>query len=225
MSFLVVNSLRAFVQSLNFGGAVTSATFDGTSTVLSVPDVYHATAGDTIQINGGDVTLTAVDFNNCTFTALGDLSAATSYSVPAPKFWHGTPYLTNAELSKIRDGSAKYPAVYLSEIIREEVGNFDTPFVTTADVRLHFIHEANVEDWLAEDYYRFVIPAMRNLADQFRRSAIDSGNFGPFTSTFINHAPWGLYADQKGHISSIFNDKLAGVELRASLPFFNCPLK
>ena len=62
MSFLVVNSLRAFVQSLNFGGAVISAVYDGTSTVLTVPDVYHATTGDTIQVNGGNVVLNAVDF-------------------------------------------------------------------------------------------------------------------------------------------------------------------
>ena len=97
---------------------ILSREYDGANTTFRVADLLHLREGLIVEIDGVDHAVTEVK-NNCEkFTVAGDVEGL-FVSYPRPFFFHGTPYATNAKLSRLKDPN-KVPFVYLLEIIRIE---------------------------------------------------------------------------------------------------------
>lgn len=144
-----------------------------------------------------------------------------------PFYFHGTPMMTNAHLSKVKLSENKLPFCYLYEIIKEVIDDEpDSMIDRTADLRIFFLANANYKDWKTAEHYTEAVDPMRALAEKFVANLKLSEDIGIFKShEFINHVNFGIFINEKGHVKRIFGDNLSGTELKIDLPFLkslNC---
>ena len=161
---VIPNILQAFISGLNLSFSPVNAVFDGTSTMITLDSILHARAGMpvTIVTPSGSSANSVSEFDHTaeTVTVGGDVSDLTSVTLQTPFFFHGTPYATNAHISRLDDVS-KVPMIYLYEIIRETFGDRLTTN-TEAEVKLFFLDVANFSDWTTDDHYSNVIQGQEN---------------------------------------------------------------
>ena len=86
---------------------------------------------------------------------------------------------------------------------------------------LFFLDVANYADWDTDQHYSNVIIPQSKLCDYFLANIrkYQGRIIGDRGGTQILHAKFGEYRDLKGHVNSIFNDRLSGVELSIDLLF------
>ena len=218
---IVVDEIEAFINSLDLSSEVISVEeFAGANkTRLFVGNVFHARPNLYPLIDGVPRKVLSVDYAANSLFVEGEFTVATTFVMPSPFYFHGTPYATNAHISRLSDDE-KVPMIYLLEIVREELQEEDSAIETVADLKLFFLDVANYEDWTTDEHYSMVIMPLRNLLDAFVSQARTSPVFGEIdTLTLINHIKFGVYVDNKGHLNSIFNERLSGIELRGNFPF------
>lgn len=218
---LTVNILDAFISALILSGVVEAFANDGTDTTLTVDKAYHVRAGMTIMVDGNPrevVSVTGLDI-----IVSGILATAAAYVAPNPFYFHGTPIATNTHINGEED-SDKVPMIYLAEILREKDLAVTKPLVRESELRLFFLDNADFDRWDTDDHYSKRLVGLNNLVDAFIDSALEYPRFFLDDTDFtrVNHAKWGIYKDNKGHESRIFDDDLTGVELSFTLLLRNC---
>ena len=211
---IIPNTLEAFINNaLDLTANVVYSSYTLPNTTLIVDDLFHLREGMAVFVDGVATALISISRSTRTIVVSGDFSGASTIRVPKPFFFHGTPYNTNTQLAYLDDAS-KVPMIYLMEVLTERQEGYATFGVRTS-MRLFFLDVANVEDWTNDQHYSNVIQGQRSLIARFLDTfAINKRYFtNLYSSAITNHAKFGLYVNNKGHLNSLFNDRLSGVEL------------
>ena len=144
---------------------------------------------------------------------------ALTFDIYPPYYFHGTVIQTNLELEHISNSSLKTPMIYLLEVLEDTFFNRDAQNERESDLRLFFLTQANFVDWKTQDSYTNAIQPMREMCYQFIDTLNKSKKIGIFAQyRIVNHTKFGVYVTDKGYEQRIFDDNLAGVELRITLP-------
>ncbi len=220
---LTVDILEDFINTLDLSGQVISFSDDGTNTTLVVEKTFHARKKMQLNVDGTDYEIFSV-VNNASITVVGVLPTASSYKVPNPFYFHGTPMMTNAHINGARENQ-KVPMIYLYEILRERDKRENSRIVRESDLRLFFLDSADFDDWETDDHYSQRLLGLNNLVDEFITAArAYQCCFYLYETDFtrINHVKWGVWKDNAGHEKRLFDDELTGVEVSFTLPLKNC---
>ena len=150
-----------------------------------------------------------------------------SFDMLPPFFFYGTWKMTNAERDGISEYKDKAPLIWLIETRTEGIHLDEKDAVDRdAELRLMFLGESNLGDWLTADHYDQVINPLsillRNFIAGVRKSRFVSKPLTGEVAT-INHANAGS-VDTNGHLKALFNDPLSGIEATVTLPFNKCNL-
>lgn len=217
----IVNDL---VSELEFPVIIKLITDNGDGTyTLSTCDTYHLQECFKIDYNSAQWTITGVvkDTSITIKPVLDSTPAPTELTFDAysPYYFHGTVIQTNLELEQISNSSLKTPMIYLLEVLEDRFFNRDNQNERETDLRLFFLTQANFVDWKTQDTYTNAIEPMRSLCYSFIETLNKSKKIGIFAEyRLVNHTKFGVYVTDKGYENRIFNDNLAGVELRITLP-------
>jgi hypothetical protein len=215
--------MEDFIATLALSGLVVSFSDDGVNTTLVVTKTFHARKKMILDIDGSPFEIFAV-VDNTSIEVVGVVPTPVAYTVPNPFYFHGTPILTNAHINGAKE-SDKIPMIYLYEILKEKDKSPNNRIVRESDLRLFFLDSANFDEWSTDDHYSKRLLGLNNLVDAFEEAArLYSCCFYLYETDFtrINHVNWGVYQDNKGHVKTIFDDRLTGVELSFTLPLKNC---
>ena len=213
-----VDIIETLINELDFTYTIKSNTNDGTDTTLVVSDTFHSRKGLTVNDGSTDYTIKSVDHDTKTIIISGVVSGV--ITLQSPFYFHGVPYKVNDNLSKIRLTKNKLPLIYLYEIIRErEIRDELSAIEREADIRLFFLDESKYAEWDTDQHYSLAITPMKNLVNLFLENLRDNNKIGLIEdSTIINHANFGTFVTDQGHVSSFFNERTSGVELDITLP-------
>ena len=214
----IADIVGGFIDSLPLQQTVLQAIAGQNSTLLEVADVLHLRAGMQVQVDG--VPAKILNVSEGQITVEGVFQLAESAAIPAPQFLHGTPIAVNVELGTLPSAS-KFPAVYLYEILRDrQVFSDSSPIERECEIILFFLDNADPA-WLTEAHYDNAVRRMDALAQHFISqvllSPLFAGGLIEYADT-IPHADFGRFAQERGHIRTIFDEMLSGVELRLKLP-------
>ncbi len=223
---LTVNIIENFIKGFDLSGSIMSLDRNSETTKINIAEgssTFHARSGMFLDVNAANYEITEVDYNK-SITVNGVIKEASMYTVNSPKYFHGTPLMTNARLNgaEVLD---KLPMIYLYEIIRERDKQINSAIVRESDLRLFFLDTADFSDWNTDDHYSKRLLGLNSLVDYFIEQA--RGNtcqFYLYETDFnrINHVKWGRFKDDQGHVTSLFDDELTGVELSFTLPLKDC---
>lgn len=218
-----VDIIGDLVSSMNFTFVAKTIINNGGTYTFTTCNTYHLQECFKITIDNAIFKITEVIKNeSITIKPVLDSTPAPTlleFSIYNPYYFHGTVIQTNLELEQITNSSAKTPMIYLLEVAEDKFFNDDSSLERESDLRLFFLTQANFVDWKTQDTYENAINPMRSLLYSFIETLNNSKIVGKFNDyRVINHTKFGVYMTDKGYEKRIFNDNLAGVELRISLP-------
>ena len=127
------------------------------------------------------------------------------------------------EWTQRKTDSDKYPTIYAREIIREVEypGNFGNILERESAVVLYFIDVANSDKWTTDQHYEIVIPNLKSIVSEFKNRLLKNKRSGKIENfERINRVNLGVYSDNKGNTSAIFNDRISAIELGFTLPIY-----
>ena len=216
---IIPDIIEAFINNLDLTLEIESYSNDGENTTIIVENAYNAREDIILTVNTINLRIVSVSGNS--IVVPGTIDPITSAVLERPYFFHGTPMMTNSHLSQIQNFDDKTPFAYLLEILSENWDNDpQSNIAVTADIRLFFLDVANFQDWSTDDHYSKRIKGLRNLIELIMHELNESPLFNKFSNyQIINHVKFGEWRDLQGHINSIFDEELSGVELRINLPF------
>lgn len=196
---------------------------NGTYTLLCKRTKW-ALVGFDITIGLETYRIESVSYNVSITVSGSVLPTVLTFDLYAPKFKHGTIRKVAIELNELLSFRDKTPLIFLHEIV-EESEHFDVldAIDIDADTRLYFLANTNFEDFTqlqGDD----IVQAMRSLASEFTISLSVSQYVSDLKGigTTRNHNLFGSYS-ANGVEKNIFNEALAGVEKRITIPFLkNC---
>ena len=147
--------------------------------------------------------------------------------ITRPLFLNATMLAANVEREQIidnlgklaKDSWQKLPFIWLLEPFSSTENYLPTAMVeSTPDVVFLFLDGTNVIDWNTKQQYSNVINPLESLVDAFIECIINNKkDFGKITNfRKVRHAKFGEQFKQ-GHLQSILNEKLSGIELRFSV--------
>jgi hypothetical protein len=145
--------------------------------------------------------------------------------LPAPFFISGTKLAANREwtIADI-DLTAKTPIIWLLETMRERFFGKGDARDREMELRIFFLDETNVAQFLTEDHRREVVYPMQKMVDEFIRVIGLDRNFKTIEDYSIRtFSRFGVEQDN-GMIQNILDANLSGVELIISLTKYkgNC---
>ena len=184
---------------------------------ITVDDVKWIQPSIVLSIGSNNYTVSSI--SGCVITLSGSAAiVVSSFTLPTVHFFHGTVKETNITLTKRQFDTQKTPLVYLLEIFSERFNEDVDEFERVSDLRLFFLTHANFEDWEIDEFYDNSIKPMQRLVQHF----IDTLNKQVRVQQIrdyelTNLSRFGVYVNNKGFESTLFEDKLSGVELRISL--------
>ncbi len=221
---LTVNILEKFIAGLNISGDILSLNRSSEQTVVNVEKTYQARKEMFLDVDGVNYKILEVKKDQ-SITVEGVIKTGSTYKIPNPKYFHGTPLMTNAQINGVKISTDKLPMIYLYEILRERELPVSSQIVRESDLRLFFLDTANFSDWSTDDHYSKRLVGLNCLVDFFIEEARkNTCQFYLYKTKFtrINHVKWGVFQDNKGHITKLFDDELTGVELSFTLPLRQC---
>ena len=190
---------------------------DGTYT-LNTCCTYWLRPCKTITIDGTDYKIQSF-VQNESLTVKGDiLPTASTFTITAPFYKHGTPRATNNELFQV-DADIELPLVWLLEILTQSVFRAEeNPLDYSSDLRLFFLDEYDPEDDLTSDLYTDIIRPMTSMVDEFIKEVELDGDYNDVDEyRTINWSKFGVYTTNKGSTSKVLDAYLTGVEVRINL--------
>lgn len=220
---LTVNILEKFIAGLELTGKVVSVSRSTESTTLTVDKTYHARTGMQLDVDGVKAEILEVEHNK-SITVKGALKSALTYKVPNPLYFHGTPMMTNSHINGAKKED-KAPMIYLYEILKERDKRPNSSIVRESNLRLFFLDSANFSDWSTDDHYANRLVGLNCLVDAFIEAARKyTCQFYLYDTDFdrINHVKWGVFTNNKGHTTTLFDVEFTGVEVSFTLPLKNC---
>jgi hypothetical protein len=145
--------------------------------------------------------------------------------LPAPFFISGTKLAANREwtIADI-DLTAKTPIIWLLETMRERFFGKGDAREREMELRIFFLDETNVAQYLTEDHRREVVYPMKKMVDEFIRAIAADRNFKTIEDYSIRtFSRFGVEQDN-GMIQNILDANLSGVELSISITKYkgNC---
>jgi len=145
--------------------------------------------------------------------------------LPAPFYIHGTRYATNAEWLKTdSDLRRKTPIIWLLETTNETRFGKGDSRLFESDLRIFFLDETNVKDFLSDDHRREVVYPMQKLAEEFISVIDGDRSFKRLENYRIKSFSRFGVEDQSGVFQNILDANLSGVELSLTLTKYrkNC---
>lgn len=163
---------------------------------------------------------------NTSFTILveasQDVPVATSMTIPAPSFHHGTFNMTAGERAAISsDTIRRNDFIYFNEPSTDV--NYDDELDARdrdSNCMLFFMKETDVENWNNDQHYKYAVAAAGNLKNAFIQAAKNTSFVGELANnhTSENHVKWGVVGSQ-GHTKLIFDEHLSGKMVNITIPF------
>ena len=214
----IIDYLNSVLTAVNKTVTIT-ATSNPSACVytITVDDVKWIQPSIVLSIGNNDYTVSLI--SGCVITLSGSAAiVVSSFTLPTVHFFHGTVKETNITLTKRQFDTQKTPLVYLLEIFSERFNEDVDEFERVSDLRLFFLTHANFEAWEIDEFYDNSIKPMQRLVQHF----IDTLNKQVRVQQIreyelTNLSRFGVYVNNKGFESTLFEDKLSGVELRISL--------
>lgn len=199
------------------GNILVSSSIDGVSLVGLFENEPLSSVGDEFLLNGILYRVENVDLEAKTVTIRAFPVGV--FSVEPLKYVHGTIYMTATQIARKRD-NLKYPMLYLHEVIRETLNNWESPWTSSANCRLFFLDSSNFQDWDTDDHYLFVLTGLRKYVEYFKECMQFYGKLQiRDTVEVTSHANFGQYQEDKGHTKLIFNEKTSGIEMGGLFDF------
>lgn len=193
---------------------------DGTYTFLCNKTKWAIPSFD-ISILGNDYRIVEVDYNVSIKVSGTVLPSVLTFDLYVPIFKHGTIRVVAGELNKVVNHRERLPLIYLKEQITEKLhlDSLDT-LDSEPDVTIYFLTQADNSNWSQEDGDTKGIAPMRSLANEFIRVLANNQYVASLTSAgdLRNYNIFGNLNDN-GVAKNIFNEPLAGVGLRITIPF------
>lgn len=225
--------LAAATYPIIYKNAVDNA--DGTFTLSGICDIHHIQPGFTVTIDGVDfvvedyIKLANGDWNIILKAGTASLPIFPRFFyLYKPFFFHGTPLLTETELKKRPVLSDKTPMVYLMEpfITKHDYSDF-TSIDRRCKFTLCFLTQADIPDWLTDDFYHNSIHPMYKLAQDFWEIIRNSNLFynAKQLDDTIFHTKFGINIRELGTKKLYFSENLSGVSMDIYLEIYavdNC---
>lgn len=137
----------------------------------------------------------------------------------------GTKMVANLEWTKANPNvMEKTPIIWLLETIRFVESGRDKPTQFESDLRLFFLDETNVAQYMTKEHRNNVVRPMNQMIDEFVRTINSNRNFKRILETErITFSRFGVERDN-GVFQNVLDANLSGVELRFTLTKFkeNC---
>jgi hypothetical protein len=225
---IIPDVIDSFIKSIDFSTNVTAYNVNGGNCIVTVSNILYARVGLTGYLNGEAFTITGVNYTNCTITFDGCPTTEPSvFSMDTPKYFHGTLYKINEQLSRIKNDSDKLPMSILFEVVRESLQGLESDIETIPTLNLAFLDRCDFKNWNTDQHYEYVIYAMRNLLQIFVDNAVNEsispfGNVTTIAPNVENHANFGIFQQNKGHVNSLLNEHLSGCTLSGDFPIRRC---
>jgi hypothetical protein len=210
-----------FLQSLTWTFDVKKSTISGNeNTIKLCGSLWWIRPMSEVFLDGVPFIVVSVKPEDNSFTVSSNVDLQVKeVKLKIPFYFHGTPLATSNELNMI-DWTAKYPLIYLMEVIQDDIQEDESVNSRISTLRLFFLDQSNFNDWLTDDHYLDAINPMANLAEyvvsEMKKSSM-IGLIGKYKLTY--HANFNPIFTFKGHEKQLFNDHLSGVELRIDVPF------
>jgi len=151
--------------------------------------------------------------------ANGVLTLASPYFVP------GTKISANNEWTKVsNDLTTKTPLVWLLHDVRYTRFGRESVYEWESDLRIFFLDETDIVNYLTKDHIDNVVVPMSKLAEKFIEVVKNDRNYKTLdTYEIINFTRFGT-EQSNGYFQNILDANLSGVELRIKLTKYkeNC---
>ena len=234
-----IDIIEGVVLSMTFPVKVLSVASVLNVHTLTVCDIYHAQPGFKVTISGNDYVIKSISGTN-TMVVEGTpaVVAPVTFDLYPPYFFHGTPIQQGVELAKEKSVSNKTPMVWFYEQFTDKFFNDQISAVEReVTMRLFFLTQTDTDKNYTETAYQNAIEPMRRLAENFIRqldvpiNGVKRFNTDDLDYSMVNYHKFGVFINNKGMQNSLWQEKLAGVEISVTLPVFrsepcpdpNCP--
>jgi len=220
----IVQILTDFFATWRRSSEIISITDNGDGTAdIEVCDTLFVAPCQSIRIDGVNYEVTKVDGKVITvmFTVL---PTGTEYQTQLIHFTAGTVYRFNQE--DTQDDNLKEPLkAWLMEPTVEEEEPIDSIYEYTAKIRLFFIMETNLKDWIIEDIYTNISKPLIKLAREFKSIRGIDRKFGVGKivdkGDTITHQDFQVYILGKEDLNEGELDmNYSGVEITPRLPVY-----
>lgn len=137
---------------------------------------------------------------------------------PSPFFISGTRLSTNAEWTKATTNLAeKLPLIWLLETINEKFYGKESVYERTSDLRLFFLEDTDIRQYLNADHRSNVVYPMYQLAMEFVDVIENDTTIVPLEDWQIKTFTRFGVEQQNGVVQNILDANLSGVELQLSI--------
>lgn len=209
-----------FTVTVDVVGAVTDSRFTVTSSNTS-----WLTLGRVITIEGDEYEVSDLDQNvSFELRQKGHVNviSQTDFDIPAPFFEHGTWKKESGERDEEPNLRNKIPVVWLIETLRSKLF-LDETVRDVEEPRMRLVFLVESTEKTTKSAYDMYINPLRSLVDGFITEFRKDVEVSPITGEgeLINHVNAGR-VDRDGHIMSLFNEELSGIELVFSAPIIEC---
>lgn len=214
-----VDIIRDLVASLQLKVIVDSVTDNANETyTIKTCNTRHIQSGMSFSVSSVDYVVTSF-VRDVSFTVSGASTiVATSFLLPAPKFWHGSILETNKTLTGITDMNEKVPMVYLRRPYRDNFNRDDSAIERDSDVTLYFLCEDNFQQYDIDDRDDECIYPMRSLLYSFVEMLKDNPQIGKIESFEVENKERFGVVNSKGVEKALFDTPLSGCELSITIP-------
>lgn len=221
-----IDIIKALVSELEVVVNVKSVTVNGNGTqTIETCDTKHISIG--LQFTIISTTYTVVSFvRNESFTVEGSaVITGKTITLDAPKFFHGSIYETNKELTGIPDMQDKVPMIYLRRPYTDVFDNRFGQNDRVSDCSIFFLTEDNFSEFDSDMRDIECINPMRSLLYSFVELLNSRKGVNIIESfTVDNREKFGVVS-QNGVEKVLFDTPLSGCELTISIPImksFKC---
>ena len=146
---------------------------------------------------------------------------------PSITYLYGTPSsVSNEYVDLDAETRKKTPFIWLLENYDEEFFGAESSIERNSSIRCFFMDETDEVKWTNSEHHRLVIQPMQNLTDAF----VSSIKSDPLFKTFSTYSQkprvrFGVYVENKGNESKIFDEDLSGCELKGNFERYKCSKK
>jgi len=223
----VADIVKGIVESMN---SSIIGTYNPGSGNTNFCETKWARKGKVISMAGEEFLIDSIEYDQeIEASYLGSLMPAPDLNglidLPAPFFISGTKLAANREwtIADI-DLTAKTPIIWLLETMRERFFGKGDAREREMELRIFFLDETNVAQYLTEDHRREVVYPMKKMVDEFIRAIAADRNFKTIEDYSIRtFSRFGVEQDN-GMIQNILDANLSGVELSIAITKYkgNC---
>jgi hypothetical protein len=213
--------IKELVQAYQPKGTVKSFVnnLDGTFTATICPNVFHSRVNSIVKINNIAYNVISFTENTVKYSSLIAPVVGDVFEPPVMKFFNGTPFMINSELSTIDNFRDKLPMFYLYEVLRDRfVEDVESSIERESSMRWFVMDEAQFDNWDTNKHYSNTIKPMFNYWFGFKEYLKKNKLIGLLPDhELVYHAKFGISINQNGHVKQLIPDEVSGVEVAINL--------